>query len=456
MATYYDAIIIGTGQAGPALAVQLSNAGRKVAIIERHLFGGTCINVGCIPTKTLIASAHAAHAARNAAAFGVSIEGKISVDMKKVKARMVAVRAKYQPNIEPWLANSCTVYKGSAKFESAHTIRVNDELLEGKQIFINVGGRAFIPPMPGLDQVPYLTNSTMLEVDFLPEHLLIAGGSYIGLEFAQMYRRFGSKVTVIEKMDRLIAREDHDISEAVKTILQAEGVDIELGSECISFEKRGDQIVAKLDCKDGKREAIGSHLLMAIGRIPNTDDLGLDKAGIKTDKQGYILVNDELQTNVQDIWALGDCNRQGAFTHTSYNDYEIVAANLLYNDKRRVSDRISTYALFIDPPLGRAGLTEEQVKQSGKKAWVATWPMEKIKRAVVKNETNGFMKVVIDAETSQILGAAILGAEGDEVIHSILDIMYAKAPYTVIQRAMHIHPTISELIPTMLGHLKPL
>lgn len=457
MAKKYDAIIIGTGQAGVPLAVRLANAGRSVAIIERYLFGGTCINVGCIPSKELIASAEAAHSAKRSEEFGVEINGSIHVNMKKVKARVDAIRQKYQPSIEPWLANTknCTVYKGQAVFVSDHTLRVNDELLEGAQIFINVGGRALIPPTPGLEQIKYLTNSNIMDVDFLPEHLIIVGGSYIGLEFAQMYRRFGSEVTVIEKMDRLISREDNDVSDTIKTILENEGVQIHLGTECLSFAKRGDKIIAKLDCEKDGKEMMGTHLLIAIGRRPNTDDLGLEKTAIQVDAQGYIVVDDQLQTSVKNIWALGDCNRKGAFTHTSYNDYEIVAANLLDHDERRVSDRIMTYALFTDPPLGRAGLTEEQVRQSGRKALIGFLPMTKVKRAVIKNATQGFMKVLIDAETKQILGAAILGVGGDEIIHSILDVMYTRSPYTVIQRAMHIHPTVSELIPTMLGELKP-
>jgi pyruvate/2-oxoglutarate dehydrogenase complex dihydrolipoamide dehydrogenase (E3) component len=459
MMTNHDAIIIGAGQAASPLAVKLANAGMKVAIIERHLFGGTCVNTGCIPTKTLIASAYAAHITRQANEFGVVINGSIDVDMKKVKARMDKVRQKYQSDIEPWLqgTQNCTIYKGTASFENAHTVRVNNELLEAKLIFINVGGRAVIPPMPGIDQIKYLTNSSMMDIDELPEHLIIVGGSYVGLEFAQMYRRFGSKVSVIEKMDRLILREDQDISEAVKAILENEGVNIHLKSECIAFEKRGDKIVAKLHCDDPSKEVIGSHLLMAVGRRPNTDDLGLAKAGIKADAQGYIIVDDQLQTNIPGIYALGDVNRKGAFTHTAYNDYEIVAGNLLNKENRRVSDRITTYSLFIDPALGRAGLTEEQVRQSGREALIAKFPMSRVKRAVIKNEAQGFMKILIDAKTKQILGAAVLGVEGDEIIHSILDVMYARAPYTLLAQAMHIHPTVSELIPYMLEtEVKPL
>jgi pyruvate/2-oxoglutarate dehydrogenase complex dihydrolipoamide dehydrogenase (E3) component len=458
MTLRFDAIVIGTGQAGPSLAARLSESGMKIAVIERKLFGGTCVNTGCIPTKTLVASAYAAHLARRAAEYGVEIPGQIYVDMKRVKARKDEISGRSMQSVEGWmrgLANG-TVYHGHARFESARTVRVNDELLEADKIFINVGARALVPPMPGLDQAPYLTNSSMMEVDFLPQHLVIIGGSYIGLEFAQMYRRFGSEVTIVEKAPRVIAREDEDVSEAIREILEGEGIRLRLNAECISVHKKEDGIAVGLDCADANREVTGSHLLLAVGRAPNTGDLGLDKAGVETDSAGYIKVDDQLRTSVSGIWALGDCNRQGAFTHTSYNDYEIVAANLLAGDARKVSDRIMTYALFIDPPLGRAGMTEAQVRASGRKALVAIRPMTRVSRAVEKGETQGFMKVVVDVKSKEILGAAILGVTGDEVVHSLLDIMYAKVPYTTVSRAMHIHPTVSELIPTLLQELRPM
>ena len=430
----------------------------KVAVIERGKFGGTCVNTGCIPTKTLVASAYAAHLARRAGEFGVETGGSISVDMKRVKARKDEISGKSNKGVESWLRGlqNAAVYHGHGRFESARTVRVNDDLLEADRIFINVGGRALVPPMPGLDQVRYLTNSSMMDVDFLPEHLIIIGGSYIGLEFAQMYRRFGAKVTVIEKSERLIEREDEDISRSVKEIVEQEGIQVRLKAECMTVRKSGERIVVGLDCAEASREVEGSHLLLAVGRVPNTDDLGLDNAGVETDNAGYIKVDDYLRTNVDGIWALGDCNRKGAFTHTAYNDFEIVAANLLDNDPRKVSDRIMTYALFIDPPLGRAGMTEAAVRASGRNALIGVRPMARVGRAVEKGETNGFMKVLVDAETKQILGAAILGVTGDEVIHSLLDVMYAKAPYTTISRAMHIHPTVSELVPTLLQEMKPL
>ena len=454
----YDAIVIGTGQAGPALAARLSAADRKVAVIERERFGGTCVNTGCIPTKTLVASAYAAYLARRAGDYGVTIGGAVGVDMKRVKARKDEVSGRSNKGVEDWMRGlkNGTVYHGHARFEGQRAVTVNGETLEADKIFINVGGRALIPQMPGLSEIPYLTNSSMMDVDFLPEHLIIIGGSYIGLEFAQMYRRFGAQVTVVEMGSRLVSREDEDVSDAIREILADEGIDIRLDAKCISAHKTADGVEVDLDCADPQRQVRGSHLLLAVGRIPNTHDLGLDKAGVEIDSAGYIKVDDQLRTNMPGIWALGDCNRRGAFTHTSYNDYEIVAANLLDNDPRKVSDRIMTYGVFIDPPLGRVGMTETEARKSGRKALIATRPMTRVARAVEKGETRGFMKVVVDAENGQILGAAILGVTGDEVIHVLLDVMYAKAPYTTISRAMHIHPTVSELLPTLLQDLKPL
>lgn len=452
----FDAIIIGAGQAGPALAGRLSGAGMRVALIERKLIGGTCVNTGCTPTKTLVASAYAAHVARRAAEYGLTIGGPVGVDMKSVKARKDAVLGRSRAGLEAWLKDmpNCTVYKGHAHFEAPNEIRVGEELLSASRIFINVGGRALVPSMPGLDDIRYLTNTSILDLDVLPHHLVIVGGSYVGLEFAQMYRRFGAEVTVVEKGPRLIQHEDEDVSAAVKDILEAEGIRIRLNAECISFARRGTDTAIIADCESGDREVIGSHTLLAVGRRPNTDDLGLDKAGVEIGKHGFIVVDDGLRTSAPGIWALGDCNGKGAFTHTSYNDFEIVAANLLDDDCRRVSDRIPAYALYVDPPLGRAGLTEAEARQPGKRILVGRRPMSGVARAVEKGETQGFIKIVVDADNDQILGAAILGAGGDEVVHGILDIMYAKAPSTTLRRAMHIHPTVSELIPTILSELK--
>jgi pyruvate/2-oxoglutarate dehydrogenase complex dihydrolipoamide dehydrogenase (E3) component len=454
----YDAIIIGTGQAGPALARRLVAAGWKVAITERKLFGGTCVNTGCTPTKTLVASAYAAHLARRAADYGVTIGGAVGVDMKAVKARKDVVVGASRNGLERSLKtlNGCMVYEGHARFVSPKEVRVGDAVLKADRIFLNVGGRALVPPIPGLDQVPYLTNSSMMDIDFLPRHLIVLGGSYVGLEFAQVYRRFGSGVTVIELAPRLIVREDEDVSKAVADVLRDEGVDVRVDSKVVGVAKQGNDIAVSVETAGARSQVVGSHLLLAIGRRPNTDDLGLDKAGIATDPRGFIQVDDQLRTNVPGIWALGDCNGRGAFTHTSYNDFEIVAANLLDNESRRVTDRINAYALYTDPPLGRAGLTEAEVRKSGRPALIATMAMEDVSRAYEKGETKGFMKILVDRETKQILGASLLGLAGDEVIHCILDLMYAKAPSTVMQRAVHIHPTVSELVPTMMGNLAPL
>ena len=454
----YDAVIIGTGQAGPALARRLVAAGWKVAIIERKFFGGTCINTGCTPTKTLIASGYAAHLTRRAAEFGVILSGTPSVDMKAVKARKDAVTVASRAAVERSLKGlqGCTVYEAHAMFIGPKQIKIADEVLRADKIFINVGGRAVIPSIPGLDEVPYLTNSSMMNVDFLPAHLIVLGGSYVGLEFAQLYRRFGSDVTVIEPSPRLISREDEDISHAIADILQAEDIDIRVNSKAVGVKKQGAGIAVTIEGAGTRSQVDGSHLLLAVGRRPNTDDLGLEHAGVVTDARGYIEVDDQLRTSVPGIWALGDCNGRGAFTHTSYNDFEIVAANLLDSDQRRVTDRITAYALYIDPPLGRAGMTEAEVRKSGRPALIATMPMENVSRAYEKSETKGFMKILVDRETKEILGASLLGLSGDEVIHCILDTMYAKAPSTVLQRAMHIHPTVSEFVPTMLDDLVPL
>ena len=454
----YDAVIIGTGQAGPALARRLVAAGWQVAIIERKFFGGTCINTGCTPTKTLIASGYAAHLTRRAAEFGVTLSGTPSVDMKAVKARKDAVTVASRAAVERSLKGlqGCTVYEAHAMFIGPKQIKIGDEVLGADKIFINVGGRAVIPSIPGLDEVPYLTNSSMMNVDFLPAHLIVLGGSYVGLEFAQLYRRFGSDVTVIEPAPRLISREDEDISRAIADILQAEDIDIRVNSKAVGVKKQGAGIAVTIESAGTRSQVDGSHLLLAVGRRPNTDDLGLEHAGVVTDARGYIEVDDQLRTSVPGIWALGDCNGRGAFTHTSYNDFEIVAANLLDNDQRRVTDRITAYALYIDPPLGRAGMTEAEVRKSGRPALIATMPMENVSRAYEKSETKGFMKILVDRETKEILGASLLGLSGDEVIHCILDTMYAKAPSTVLQRAMHIHPTVSEFVPTMLDDLVPL
>jgi pyruvate/2-oxoglutarate dehydrogenase complex dihydrolipoamide dehydrogenase (E3) component len=454
--TVYDAIIIGTGQAGPPLARRLAGKGMKVGIIERGRFGGTCVNTGCTPTKTLVASAYAAHVARRGNDYGFSA-GDVKVDMKRVKARKDYVVGLSNRGVERSLKNqeNCRVYEAHARFVSPREVQVGSEVLTAERIFINVGARAAPPAIPGLNQVDYLTNSSMMEIDFLPRHLLVLGGSYIGLEFGQMYRRFGSEVSIVEHGTRLVSREDEDVSAAIADILTRDGITVLPNAKCLRVNKDGDDVVMTVDCA-GTTELRGSHLLIAAGRRPNTDDLGLDHAGVKRDERGYIIVDDELRTSVPGIWALGDCNGKGAFTHTSWNDYEIVAANLLDGENRRVSDRIPAHALYIDPPLARVGMTEADVRKRGRPALIGKIAMEDVSRAFEKGETEGFMKILVDAETKEILGASFLGLSGDEAIHCVLDVMYAKAPYTLLKRAMHIHPTVAEFIPTMLDDLVPL
>lgn len=458
MSRRFDAIIIGTGQAGPSLAARFSGAGKTVAIIERHKFGGTCVNTGCIPTKTMIASAYAAHVARRGADYGFALNGDVRVDMKRIKARKDAISGRSNKSVEEFLRGlkHCTVIQGHARLRSPNTVAVNDVVLQADRIYINVGGRASVPEIPGIHDVPFLTNSSMMDVDFLPEHLVVVGGGYVGLEFAQMFRRFGSEVTIVEMGPHLIGREDEDISQAVREIMETAEIKLRLNAKCISLAKHDGGVSVHVTCQEGPPDVSGTHVLLAVGRIPNTSDLGLERAGVATDERGYITVDDQLQTNVPGIWALGDCNGRGAFTHTSYNDYEIVADNLFNADHRRVSDRIQAYALYIDPPLGRCGMTDAEILRSGRRAFIAKYPMSGVSRAIEKGETHGFMKIVVDAETKQILGAAILGTGGDEVIHVLLDVMYAKAPYTIIKRAMHIHPTVAEYLPTVLGKLEPL
>ncbi len=457
MPQQFDAIIIGAGQAGPPLASRLTKAGMRVAMIERKLFGGTCVNTGCIPTKTLVASAHAAHLARRGADFGVRT-GSVSVDMRAVKARKDRISAESREAVETTLRSTegCTVFHEAGRLISASEVQVGDEVLTAGKIFLNVGARASIPELPGIHDVPFLTNSTLLELDTLPEHLVVVGGSYIGLEFAQMYARFGSRVTVVERGKRLVAHEDEDVSLAVKQILEAEGIAVRTNSECLHFKPQPEGVLVGTSCTTGEPDVFGSQVLLALGRRPNTDDLGLEQAGVHVDDHGYILVDEELRTNVPGIWAMGDCNGRGAFTHTSYNDFEIVAANLLDEEPRRVSDRIPAHAMYIDPPLAQVGMTEREVRDAGRPALIGTRPMSKVGRAREKGETQGFMKILVDEESKKILGATILGTGGDEAIHCILDTMYAGAPYTTLTHAVHIHPTVSELIPTVLESLKPL
>ena len=449
----FDAIVIGTGQAGPALAWRLADAGRKVAVIEKGAFGGTCVNNGCTPTKTLVASAYVAHMARRAAEYGVDVGG-VSVDMKRVKARKDKIVERSTKGVEKWMRETpnVTVFTGEAHFASPKTVEVNGDTLAADLIYIDVGGRSVKPE--GLNPGEYLTSETIMEVDFVPEHLVVVGGSYIGLEFGQMYRRFGAKVTVVEKAPRLIAREDADVSNVVRKILEKEGIEVRTGANCISAARRGDRVEVKMDCSEGAPTVSGSHVLFATGRVPNTDTLALDRAGIKVDARGFIVVNDALETSVPGIYALGDCNGRGAFTHTAYNDYEIVADNLLAGAHRKVSDRIPIYGLFIDPPLGRVGMTMAEAQKDGRKVLVGKRPMTGVARATERGETLGFMKVIVDASTKKLLGAAILGASGDEVVHSLLDAMRAGMTAEDIAHGVRIHPTVAELLPTTLGELR--
>jgi len=455
----YDAIVIGAGQAGPYLAARFSAAGKSVAIIERHLFGGTCVNTGCTPTKTLIASARVAYDVRRAHCFGIELPAAgIAVDMQAVQARKKRIVDASKSGLENWIRGlqNCAVYKGHARFESARSVSVDGQVLTSEQIFINVGGRPRIPAFPGIDSVAFFTSTSLLEFEELPAHLVIVGGSYVGLEFAQMYRRFGSDVTVIEKDSRLLSHEDPEVAAAIQSALEAEGIQIRLEAECIQLAQNAGSVTANVQCSIGSPQVTGSHVLIAAGRIPNTDGLGLEEAGVETDHAGFIRVDDELRTNVTGIWALGDCNGKGAFTHTAYNDYEIVAANLFEgNLRRRLSDRIPCYALFVDPPLGRVGLTERDALAQGHAIRIGSRPMTRVARAVEKGETRGLMKVVVDARSNLILGASILGVGADEAIHSIIDVMTARVPYTTLQNTVHIHPTVSELLPTVLGELGP-
>jgi pyruvate/2-oxoglutarate dehydrogenase complex dihydrolipoamide dehydrogenase (E3) component len=452
----FDAIVIGAGQAGPPLVGRLTAAGQSVALIERHLFGGTCVNTGCMPTKTLVASAYAAHLARRAADFGVTIAGPVGVDMAKIRDRAATVSRNARTGLETWLGGmkGCTLFTGHARFEGPSTVRVGDDLLTADRIFINVGGRALVPDMPGVEAVHYLTNSTILELDTLPRHLVVIGGSYIGLEFAQMYRRFGAEVTVVEKGPHLVSREDEPVSTAVREVLEGEGIAVRSGAECIRFAPHADGILVGVDCTAGPPEILASHVLLAVGRVPNTGDLGLDRAGVATDARGYIVVDDKLATSVPGIWAMGDCNGRGAFTHTSYNDFEIIAENLLDGADRKLSDRIPCYGLFIDPPLGRVGLSAAQARAAGHRIRIGHRPMTRVGRATEKDERQGFMEIVVDADSDAILGGTILGTGGDEAIHVILDMMANGTTATKLRQTMHIHPTISELIPTIAGELR--
>ncbi len=451
----FDAIIIGTGQAGPALAHRLKNEGKTVAIIEKDKFGGTCVNDGCTPTKAYVASARRAFIAKNSADHGISFLGEVQIDLKKIKARKDKLVKESTEGVEASLreADKITVFTRHGRFIDGHTVEVDGQQLKADQIFINTGGRARL--LDNFENVNYLTNSSILELTEVPKHLVIIGGGYIGLEFSQMFRRFGSEVTIVEMKDKLLSKADDDVAEEISEILKSEGIKLRLGAKCINGRQNKDgSITVGLDCDNPEKEVTGSHVLVAVGRVPNTDDLGLEKAGVKTNDKGFIEVNNHLQTTVPHIYAMGDCNGEGAFTHTTYNDFEIVANHLFDGGNKTLNDRITCYAAFIDPPFAQVGLSEKEVKEKGIAALKTKRPMSRIARAKEMGETKGFLKMIVDKSTNKFLGATFLGTGADEYIHTVLDLMYADAEYTVMQNAVHIHPTVSELLPTILGELE--
>jgi pyruvate/2-oxoglutarate dehydrogenase complex dihydrolipoamide dehydrogenase (E3) component len=452
----FDAIIIGAGQAGPFLAARLTESGMTVALIERKDVGGTCVNTGCMPTKTLVATARAAHIARRGPEFGVHT-GEVRIDMSAAAARARKVvddaRAKTESLLKA--TQGLTFIRGHARLSDPMTVEIDGESFRAPRIFLNVGGRAYVPPIPGLADVPYLDNTDIIALQDVPEHLIVVGGGYVGLEFAQIFRRFGARVTIIERGPRLAAREDEEISAALTEMLEAEGIVVRTGADCIGLAKDGQGVAVTVDCLDGDRIVPGSHALMAVGRRPNTDDLGLGAAGVEVDDRGYVIVDDRLRTNVDGIWALGECNGRGAFTHTAYNDFEIIAANLLDGDSRSLGMRVQGYAVYTDPPLGRAGMTEAEAVADGRDILVSTRPMSLVSRAIEKGETTGLMKLVADANTRQILGAAILGVGGDEAVHAVLNLMSLGATVDALRWAVPIHPTVAELLPTLTLDLVP-
>lgn len=454
----FDAIVIGSGQAGTPLVFKLASQGQKVAFIEKEHFGGTCLNVGCTPTKTYVASARRMWEAQHGEELGIEIPAGAKANLRKIKERKDALIKKSVDGIAQAVDKNENIsfFRGEAHFEGRKIVAVNNALLTADEIYINVGGSAFIPD--GYGDIPYLTNQSILELEELPEHLLVIGGSYIGLEFGQMFSRLGSKVTIIEQGSSIIGREDDETSWTIQQILEEEGVDFRLGAKCLSAKKnQNGDIVAQINCsKDEVEEIKGSHLLLAVGRRPNTGNLQLEKTGVNTNDKGFIEVNEYLETNIKGIFALGDCNGKGAFTHTAYNDYEIIAENKFEGKNRKVTDRIPTYGLFVDPPLGRAGITKKEAMQKGLDVLIGHRPFSKIARAKEKGETNGYMSVVVDARTKKILGATVLGVGGDEIISGINNIMYADTSYEVIRDSVQPHPTVSELIPTVLESLTKL
>jgi pyruvate/2-oxoglutarate dehydrogenase complex dihydrolipoamide dehydrogenase (E3) component len=459
----YDAIIIGAGQAGPPLAKAFAKQGQRVAVIEGDRLGGTCLNYGCLPTKALRASATTAHTVRRAKEFGIET-GEVSVDFQAAMNRMRQIIGKMQDNFSESLRNTdeLDVIDGYARLvgtkDDLHQVEVNGETHESERIYLNTGARATIPPIDGIDQITPLTNVEILALNELPEHLIIIGGGYVGLEFGQMFLRFGSQVTIIESEKRILANEDEDMAEAISQMLSEEGMRIITERRATKVSKTDDgRIQVVIQAKDDSTETLtGTHLLIATGRKPNTEKLNLDAVGVKIDDKGYIPVNGKLETNVKGIWAMGDINRRGAFTHTSYQDHEIVLANHEGEEERSVDGRIMAYNIYIDPPLGKVGMSEAEARKSGKKVLIAKQPLQDISRAILESRTTGLLKMLVDAETEQFLGAEIFGMEADEVIQVVSYFMHTGASYKLMKNALPIHPTIAETFPTVLGMLKPI
>ena len=447
----YDAIVIGAGQAGVPLSTALAGAGRKTALIERAHVGGTCVNVGCTPTKTMVASARVAHLARRAADYGVHT-GPVTVDLERVRQRKRDIVDSFRSGSERRIeqTDGVDLIMGEARFTGARSVEVRRDgaetlRLAADLIFINTGDRPASPPVDGLSRVPTLNSTTIMELDHVPEHLLILGGGYIGLEFGQMFRRFGSAVTIIQRGHQLLAREDADVADEVAKILREDGVEVLLDAEARHVEQDANRAL-RLTVRqpEGERTLEGSHLLVAAGRTPNTEALDLPAAGVQTDQRGYVQANERLETNVPGIYALGDVKGGPAFTHISYDDFRIIRTNLLDGGHATTADRPVPYTVFIDPQLGRVGLTEEQARQSGRPIRVAKLPMSSVARALEVDETRGFMKAVVDAETQQILGAAVLGIEGGEVMAVLEVAMVGHLPYTALRDGVFAHPTLAE------------
>jgi pyruvate/2-oxoglutarate dehydrogenase complex dihydrolipoamide dehydrogenase (E3) component len=452
----YDAIVIGSGQGGGPLAHKLADLGQKVALIEREHLGGSCINYGCTPTKAMIASARVAHYARRGPEFGVH-GGDVRVDLRQVVARKDALVQQWRSGQEGHAERRPTLdlHRGHARFTAPHEVEVNGETLKAERIFINTGLRPRIPPLPGLDRVDHLTNRNIMDLTEVPEHLLVLGGNYLGLEFGQMFRRFGSRVSVIEINGQITPREDEDIAAALQEALEAEGMSFFLHARATRVERTSAGPSLTIESQDGATMVLaGSHLLVAIGQAPNSDDLGLEAAGIETDDAGYIKVNGRLETNVPGVWALGDVKGGPAFTHVSYDDHLVIYDNLFEAKDRSIEGRILPYALYTDPELGRVGMTEKEARAAGYRLKVGSAPMAWVARAIERSETAGLMKVVIDADTDRILGAAMLGAEGGELVQTLMALMLADAPWTLFYRRMFIHPTLTEGFFTLMDNVK--